>query len=87
MKRWIIIALLLAAAAKPAVKPAVKPYVPPKVPMIFLCSGENPLDISSAMLDIYQYMQENEKEKKRMGYEISNLQLELAALKKKVANR
>ena len=87
MKRWIIIALLLAAAAKPPVKPAVKPIIPPKVPLIFICTGENPLDISNAMMDIYKYMQKNEKEKDALRTDIIYLRLDILRLKKKLANQ
>jgi len=80
MKNWIIIALLLISAAKPVVKTAVKPVIMPKVPMIFLCSGENPLDISTAMMDIYKYMQKNEKEKDSLRTEITYLNLRLDKL-------
>jgi len=101
MKRLFLICLILVAvsakeakkpvitpaklAVKPAVKPAAKPVILPKVPPIFMCNGKRPLDISNAMMDIYKYMQKNEKEKAKLHNEISYLQLELMALKKQVA--
>jgi len=83
MKHLILIIILIFAAQKPIVKaPKLPPK--PKVPLIFMQSPETPTSIKITFAAIYDYMIQNEKDKKQLKAEISNLKTDLMLLRRAI---
>ena len=60
----------------------LKSYIPSKVPLIFLCTGRNPLDIQNAFMDTYDHLKKNEREKEALRFRLDELEYQIEKLKK-----